>query len=425
MSTIVFVGRPNTGKSTLFNRIVGGRVAITLAEPGITRDRLIRPAEWLGREFEVMDTGGLVPDTTDEISRHVERQVKVAMAEADVIVLVVDGTTGRMALDEEIAARLRREGRKFLLAVNKCDIKRRYEPDEFHGLGADRVFNLSAEVGTGVDELLDEALQRMPEVARRSKSAEVGLSILGRPNVGKSSLLNLLVGSERAIVTPIPGTTRDVIETRLEHEGRKFRLLDTAGIRRKSRVSVPVEYYSVTRALDTIERSDVCLLVIDATEGPTNQDKKIANLIESRYRGMVIVANKMDLVPRHLLKKVREWVRDQMQFSSYTPVLYTSCTKNQGIDEVVGRAGQVYEAGSRRLGRALLKEAVTERLERRQPKYSSRVLGLTQTGVLPPAFRLRLSDPRAMTAAYERFVTATIRDCFSFEGWRLKLTVTD
>jgi GTPase len=424
MSTIVLVGRPNTGKSTLFNRIVGGRVAITLAEPGITRDRLMRPAEWLGRNFEIMDTGGLVPDSTDEISHQVERQVKVALSEADVIVLVVDGTTGRMALDEEVALRLRREDRKFLLAVNKCDVKRRYDPNEFHGLGADRVFSISAEVGTGIDELLDEALKRMPEERGRSTVTDVCLSILGRPNVGKSSLLNLLLGSERSIVTAIPGTTRDVVEERLELEGRRFRLLDTAGIRRKSRVSVPVEYYSVTRALDTIERSDVCLLVMDATEGPTNQDKKIANLVESRYRGLVVVANKMDLVPKHLLRKVHEWVRDQLKFTGYAPILYTSCTENQGIDDIVSCAGRVYDAGTRRMGRALLKEAVLSRIEKRQPKYNSRVLGLTQTGVLPPTFRLRLSDPKAATTAYERFVTATIRECFSFEGYRIKLEIT-
>ncbi len=423
MATVVIVGRPNTGKSTLFNRLVGGRVAITLSEPGITRDRIVRTAEWLGRSFDVIDTGGLVLDAEDEITRQVERQVRIALSEADVVVLVVDGVAGRTPLDEEIAHRLRDENIRFLVAVNKQDVKRDFDPQDFQTLGGHRLFSISAEHGTGVDDLLDEILRLLPPLdpLHPRSLAPLSLAILGRPNVGKSSFLNSLLGHERAIVTPIPGTTRDVVESRFALDGRQFRLLDTAGIRKHAKVSAPVEYYSVTRAIDVIQRCDVALLVVDATEGPTNQDKKIAKLIDSRSRGMVIIANKMDLVPKKLERKVRQWVKDKLAFVGYAPVTYCSALKNQGVIAAVRRAAQVYDSGSYRLSKSLLKEAVLPRLERRPPRYDCRVTGLAQAGVRPPSFRLRVTNPEAVSESYLRFVDSAIRDCFSFDGYPLRL----
>ncbi len=424
MVTVVLVGRPNTGKSTLFNRLVGGRIAITLREPGITRDRIIRTAEWLGHSFQVIDTGGLVPDSQDEMARQIVKQVEVALKEADIVVLVVDGRAGLAPLDEEIGSRLRRRERSFVVAVNKLDVKRDYDAAEFHRLGGEKMFLISAEHGTGVDELLDEIIRKLPAESGKPVEQAIGLAILGRPNVGKSLFLNTLLGDERAIVTDTPGTTRDVVEEAFQLEGRDYWLLDTAGIRRKAKVKAPVEYYSVTRAIDVIGRCDVALLVLDATEGPTNQDKKISNLVESRNKGLVIVANKMDLVPASLVRRVQEYVASELAFVGYAPIAFTSALKGKGLVEAVRRAGQVYDAGDRRVSNALVQAAVLEKVQNKPPKYNCRVLGLSQVGTRPPRFRLRLTRPEAVDSAYQRFVVSEIRRCFSFEGYPIRLRIT-
>ncbi|MFO7639342.1 MAG: ribosome biogenesis GTPase Der [bacterium] len=422
MATVVLVGRPNTGKSTLFNRLVGGRVAITMREPGITRDRIIRDAEWTGRRFQVIDTGGLDFAAADEIGKGINRQVEIALAEADMVVLVVDGREGLTALDEEVAARLRRRSLRFLLAVNKLDATTGFDEAEFHRLGALGLFALSAEHGLGIGSLLDELVKHLPPdpVCRRRQA--VSLAVLGRPNVGKSSFLNALVGSERALVTPIPGTTRDVIEAGFDLDDRHFRILDTAGIRRKARVTEAVEYFSVTRALDVIERSDVVLLIIDVTEGPTAQDKKIANLIEDRNRGLVVVANKTDLVKPGIEERVREYVARELAFISWSPVAYTSCLKGEGIADAVRTAGRVYEAGGRHVSSALLRAGLLDRLAARPPRRDCRLLGLNQTGTRPPRFRIRASDPDALDPNYRKSVVSGLRR-FGFEGWPIRLIV--
>lgn len=423
MAAVVIVGRPNTGKSTLFNRIVGGRVAITLQQPGITRDRLIREATWLGRRFEVVDTGGLVPDSAEEIEREIGRQVAIALAEAAAVVMVVDGAAGLHPLDEEIAARLRRKGIRFLLAVNKRDLRRDFDPSAFHRLGPVRLFPVSAEHGTGVDDLLDEILARLPAVAATSRPRPLAIAILGRPNVGKSTFLNRLIGSERAIVSPQPGTTRDAIEVTFDLNGRPARIIDTAGIRRRTRVSAPVEYYSVSRAIEQIERCDVALFIIAANEGPTNQDKRIVNLIEERDKGLVIVANKTDLVPKELIKDVQEYVRREFAFVDYAPVAWTVATRGKGVSEAVAQAGAVYAAGDMRVSTAFLRETVLERLRNRAPSHDCRALGISHVGARPPRFRLRVTRPDAVTTQYRRFVINELRRTFGFSGWPIRLRV--
>lgn len=423
MATVVLVGRPNTGKSTLFNRLVGGRVAITLREPGITRDRIIRTAEWEGRRFQVIDTGGLVPGSEDKISKQIGLQVAIALEEADVVVLVTDGREGLTPLDAEVADRLRRGGVRFLVAVNKRDAKKEFDISEFHSTGGEQVYSISAEHGIGVDGLLDGILGRLPEAEAKQEKHAVSLAILGRPNVGKSSFLNALLGDERSIVTDIPGTTRDVVEENFKLDNRTYRMLDTAGVRKHARVHEAVEYYSVTRALDVIGQCDVVLLMTDITEGPTRQDKKLAGMIAERGKGLVFVGNKKDLVPAGLEKKVREWATDQLGFVGYVPIVYTSALHNEGVREAVRRAGQVYDAGGRQLGRAVLKTAVVEKVASRPPSHRSRVTALAQVGTRPPMFRVKLSRKEQLSPAYERFLVSAIRDCFGFDGYPVRLRV--
>lgn len=423
MATIVIVGRPNVGKSTLFNRIVGTRVAITRKEPGITRDRLIQPARWQGKDFWVIDTGGFIPDSSAEMEKEIARQIEIALADAQVIILVVDGASGLLPLDEEIASRLRREGRKFLVAVNKCDIKRNFDANEFYRLGTEKIFIIAAEHGTGVDELLDEVIQHIPETKIAQKSG-ISLAILGRPNVGKSTLLNRLLGKERAIVTPLPGTTRDAIEDSFEFDGEQFRIIDTAGIRRRTKIEEPVEYYSVSRAIDAISRCDIALVMIDATEGPTAQDKRIINLVEKRDKGLVIVANKTDLIPSELKRKVEEYISTRLHFVNYAPLVYTCAIKGKGVWEVVRQAKAVYYSGAMRLSTTFLRSTVLDELKENLPAYNCRVIGISQTGIRPPVFRLRLSNPAAVTTRYQRYVLNLLREHFRFIGYPLRLKIT-
>ena len=423
-AVVVIVGRPNTGKSTLFNRLVGGRVAITLQEPGITRDRIIRDVEWLGRRFKVVDTGGLVPNSKVEMNREVERQVQIALDEAKIILLVVDGSVGLQPLDEEIAARLRRAGREFILAVNKLDIKREFEEAEYHRLGGAALIPISAEAGTGVDDLLEVVLSRLPDVERKKRADVLSLAIIGRPNVGKSSMMNYLLGHSRSIVTATPGTTRDVIEESFELEGKAYRLLDTAGIRRKPRVSEPVEYYSVTRAIEQIKHCDVALVMFDAFDGPTNQDKRIVNLVEERSRGLVVVANKMDTVPDNLKNKVRDWVKKELSFADYAPVMYTSVLQGLGVTEAVHEARRVWESGGQQVPGTKLREKILPLLEKNQPRFDCRVIALTQISTRPPTFRLRVTRPKVVPPSYERFVIAEVRKRVKFIGYQVRLKVT-
>lgn len=424
MATVVIIGRPNVGKSTLFNRLVGGRVAITLKEPGITRDRLIHTANWRGREFTVIDTGGFIPDAETTVEQEIARQVKIALQEAAVVIMVVDGTIGILPLDQIIAEQLRRQGIDFLLAVNKCDLKRKFDIHEFHRLGGTKIFPISAEHGIGIDELLDEVITRLP-ASPPTPSSAIALAIVGRPNVGKSTLLNRLLGKERAIVTPEPGTTRDPVEDTLEFEAQRFQLIDTAGIRRRSHVNQNVEFYAVRRAIDAVERCAIAVVVIDATEGPTAQDKKIINLVTTRGKGLVIAANKSDLIPQELIKKVREYITAKLNFVNYAPVVYTVATTGKGILDLRRQIKAIYHSGGMRLSRRFLSATLLAELKNHPPAIHCRVLGITQTGVRPPTFRLRLSQPDAVTATYQRYILNLIRQQFKFTGYPIRLNITD
>ncbi len=431
MATVAIIGRPNVGKSTLFNRIVGRRVAITLKEPGITRDRLVRTACWRGKEFQVIDTGGFVLASRDEIEREIARQIQIALEEAKVIVLVVDGTAGVMPLDEEIASALRRQGREFLLAINKCDVKSRFDPTDFYRLGVKKVFSISAEHGIGVDELLDEVIARLSEGttlpgggAVSQKKEEIALAILGRPNVGKSTFLNRLLGKERAIVMPTPGTTRDLVEDRFHFEETTFRVIDTAGIRRRQRIEEPVEFYSVRRAIGAIDLCDIALVLIDATEGPTAQDKRIIKLVENKNKGMVVVANKIDLVPKELEKKVKDYIKEKLHFVDYAPLIYTCALAGKGILDAIRQAKAVYHSGAMRVSSTFLRATILPELKNNPPTPHCRVSGLSQVGIRPPVFRLRVSHPSEVTPLYQRYLLNLIRNQFHFTGYPLRLKIT-
>ncbi len=410
---VAIVGRPNVGKSTLFNKLVGRRVSITLREAGITRDRIYKEAHWRGKDFILVDTGGMVPFTSNSLLLAIKRQVEAAISEADLILFLVDAKEGLSPLDEEIMDSLR--GRDFLLVANKMDAKKAQENlPEFYKLGVDKVFPISAEHGDGVAELLDEIMRRLP-VGLKSEEEEVTrFVILGRPNVGKSSLLNTLLGEERVIVDEKPGTTRDAIETPFNFKDKRYIIVDTAGIRRKARVEREVEYFSIIRAIRNIESSNVALLMIDAQEGITFQDKKIANLVEEKGKGIVVVANKIDL----LSKRERETLRDEFlmraPFLSYAPLVMTSVVKREGIEEVMRAVEMVFSEAKKRMGKRILKDTILPEIGRHPSVI--RISSISQIGITPPRFLIRVDRPEKVRRGFLKFIKNTLRNYFGFRG---------
>jgi GTP-binding protein len=425
MLTLAIVGRPNVGKSTLFNRLVGRRLAITLAMPGTTRDRIIQSGEWLNRKFWVIDTGGLMPDAEEVIMKEIRTQVELAVAESDVVLLLVDGQEGLNPVDEEIALWLKQRRKPFRLVVNKTDgVRGSAGLAEFYRLGTGDFLTISAEHGTGVSELLEELFARYPEPDQDEACKEMRLVILGRPNVGKSSFLNALLGHKRAIVHDQPGTTRDAIEATFSFEGRNFRIVDTAGIRRKARVEAAVEFYSVLRAIRTIDEADVGILMLDVKEGITVQDKRIAALVEAKGRGMVIVANKADLISADAVKPVQDWLRDTVPYIRYVPIVFTSALKEEGIHAAVRQAAEVYDAGGVRVSKAQARERLLPEFERNPPRHGAQVYSIRQKGVRPPVFALQVSDPKAVNDAYIRFAERAIRQEYGFTGYPVRIRVS-
>jgi GTP-binding protein len=426
MLTIAIIGRPNTGKSTLFNRLVGRRVAITLMEPGTTRDRIIQQGEWLNRKFWVIDTGGLVTAAQTPIEKEIETQVELAIHEADIALLLVDAREGLNPVDTAIADRLKRRKTRFLLVVNKLDSPqsnvRESEAAEFYKLGTDRLFPISAEHGLGVDDMLDYLFAQFPESPSAERREEIRLAILGRPNTGKSSLLNALLGEYRAIVHEEPGTTRDAVEATFELEGRAYRIVDTAGIRRKSRVEAAIEFFSVLRAIRTIDDADVVILVLDVRAGVAVQDKHIASLIAEKGRGLVICANKADLLSEDALEPVRDWLREVLPYIRYVPIVFTSAKEQRNVQEVVRAATRVFAEGQKRISKSDLKELLPA-FQAAPPRRGAEVYAVKQTGVSPPVFKLSVTNPKVINDAYLKFAERVIRGRFGFEGYPLRIRV--
>jgi GTP-binding protein len=443
---IALVGRPNVGKSTLFNRIVGKRLAVVHDQPGTTRDRLHAPAEWSGVSFTVVDTGGievlaetvaagrrpgpervLAQDSAPFIPL-MRAQAEQAIQEADVVVFLTDAASGLTAGDEEVADVLRRSRRPVFLAANKADNARlRQDAVEFYALGLETVHPISALHGTGVADLLDDVVKALPTSQPEVEDESVKLAIVGRPNVGKSSLLNKLLGEERAIVSPIPGTTRDAIDTYLEWEGAPITLIDTAGIRRRGKVGRGVEQYSVLRALRAIQRADVALLVIDGVEGVTAQDTHVASFILDEWASVVVLVNKWDAVEKdtHTMVEYTQWVREAMRFLDYVPVLFISALTGQRVNKVVPTALAVQQARFQRISTGALNRLVQDALDRHAPPSKRgrrlRIYYASQPGVDPPTFVFHVNDPDLAHFSYRRYLENRLREAYEFPGTPLRL----
>ena len=421
---VAIVGRPNVGKSTLFNRILGQRHAIVDELPGLTRDRHYAEAEWAGKRFLLVDTGGIDPASPNPIQRQILRQTAVALEEADVTLVVVDAS-GPTPIDFEVAERVRKRGRPTLLIVNKADRARDDEAlGEFYALGLGDPVPVSALHGRGAGDLLDLVLQRIPPAQEEAApEAGVRIAVLGRPNVGKSSIVNRLLGAERMVVDAAEGTTRDAVDTRLTRGDQTFVLVDTAGLRRSARVTDPIEYYSATRALRALSRSDIVLLVIDVSREPSNQDARLAALAAQERKGIVIAFNKWDLVerPAEARQAIEEEFVKIYPFLGYAPRVYVSATVGTGCGKLLPACAEVYREYTREIDTKVLNQALHQILER-VPTPATRAgrhvkfYYATQTGIRPPAFVMFVNNPRYLSKNYVSYMERRMRERFGFQG---------
>jgi GTPase len=426
---VALVGRPNVGKSTLFNRICGRRKAITDGRPGSTRDRNYAQVSWQGVAFELVDTGGLLLDTDDPLLGPAADQAKRAIEESSRVVLVVDGRAGLLPDDEAIAARLRRGGKAVVVAVNKVEGDDDGTAD-FARLGFENVLPISAEHGIGIGDLLDVALGGLPKVDVREEAPALRLALVGRPNVGKSSLLNRLLGSERAVVSPIPGTTRDAVDSLLERGGQRYLFVDTAGIRRSRLLKEPVDHVSVVQARHSIDRCDVALVVLDATEGVREMDGTIAGYVHEAGRGIVLAVNKWDLAAdqRLAMRAFEKTVRDRLKFVGYAPVVFVSAKTGKGLGALLAAAGRVRDNGRTRVTTGQLNRLLADAARRHAPKAAKgaapvKILFASQIGVGPPTFVLSLNHPVDLHFSYRRYIENQLRSAFGFEGTPIVLKV--
>ena len=424
---VAVVGRPNVGKSTFFNKIVGRRVSIVEDTPGVTHDRIYAEAEWNGIKFDLIDTGGIEPDSKDIILSQMREQAQMAMDMADVILFIVDGKDGITTADEEVAGMLRRTGKKIILLVNKIDNPRKI-PDnfyDFYALGLGEPIPVSSVNMLNLGDVLDDIVKSFPD-NKYEETDDIKVSVIGKPNVGKSSLINALVDDNRVIVSPIAGTTRDAIDTPFEWEENKYLLIDTAGIRRKSKVNEDIERYSVIRSIAAIERCDVCLVLIDAEEGLTEQDKKIAGEAHEAGKGIVVVVNKWDLVHKetNTMRDYRRKIESELLFMSYAPVIFISALKKERLGEVMAMVKFVAEKRALRVPTGQLNSLIADAVLMNQPPADKgkrlKVYYATQIGVKPPLFAFSINDRELMHFSYARYLENKIRAAFGFEGTSIK-----
>ena len=407
-AVVAVVGRPNVGKSTFFNKIVGRRVSIVEDTPGVTRDRIAADAEWVGKHFLLIDTGGIEPDSKEVIPSQMRAQAEVAMDMADVILFMVDGKEGITSADRDVAEML---------------------PEDFYDLyelGLGDPFAISSVNMTGLGDLLDEVVKHLPDSSADDDDDDIKIAIIGKPNVGKSSIVNAFLGEERVIVSDIAGTTRDSIDTPFEHDGVKFTLIDTAGIRRRSKVTDDIERFSVIRAIAAIERCDVALLVIDGAEGLTEQDKKIVGMAHEAGKGIIVVVNKWDLVQKetNTMRDMERSIKGELQFMSYAPVMFTSALKGQRLLPVLEKARAVAENRAMRVGTGQLNSLIADAVMMNNPPADKgrrlKIYYATQIGVKPPLFSFQINDRKIMHFSYARYLENKIREAYGFEGTSIK-----
>lgn len=423
---VAIVGRPNVGKSTLFNRLVGRRRALVEDLPGVTRDRNYGDTVWDGRAFTAVDTGGFLPETEDRLLQQVRDQALLAVEEAEAVILVVDGLSGLTAADQEVARLLRRSGKPVFLAVNKLDSSKREENEffaEFFRLGIEQTFPISAEHGRGLGDLLDALVASFPRVEPAEEEAGeedvVRVAIVGRPNVGKSTFVNRLLGEERFVASDIPGTTRDSVDARLEHEGRTFVLTDTAGIRRKKTISARVEQFSVMRSLHAIERADVVILMMDANEAAVDQDARIADIANQKGKALIVVVNKWDVVPgkRDTEAYYREEIGKRLPFVSYAPMVFASAKTGSHVFKALSLAAELFEQYRARVPTPVLNQFLKTIVdEHPAPRASGghpvRLFYIAQIASRPPTFALASNRPSEVAEDYKRFIVNRMRDAF-------------
>ena len=429
---VAIVGRPNVGKSLLFNRLAGKRLSIVEDTPGVTRDRLYAECEWAGRTFDIVDTGGIEPNTDNEILAFMRSQAMMAVETADVIVFVGDITTGVTASDKDVAAMLLRSGKPVVLAVNKMDSVGAVDPEiyEFYALGLGDPIAVSAVHGHGTGDLLDECMKYFPpETEITPDEGTISIAVIGKPNVGKSSIINRILGEERVIVSNVAGTTRDAVDTPFENEYGKYLLIDTAGMRKKSRVDDRIEKYSVLRAQNAIERSDVCLIMIDARDGVTEQDTKVAGMAHEAGKASVIVVNKWDLVEKDdkTMDKMREKIRVDLGFMQYAPIVFVSALTGQRVDRIFELVNYVNEQSATRITTGMLNNVLADAQARVQPPTDKgkrlKIYYMTQIGVKPPHFVIFCNDAELFHFSYQRYLENQIRATFGLEGTPIRITI--
>lgn len=428
---VAIVGRPNVGKSTLFNKLAGKRIAIVQDTPGVTRDRIYAEAEWLNHNFTMIDTGGIEPTNEDIIMAQMRRQANIAVETADVIVFIVDGKAGLHPSDYEVAQMLRKSNKPIVLVVNKVDrIELEDNAYEFYNLGMGTPVTISASQGLGLGDMLDEVVKHFNSDGENEEDDEyVRIAMIGKPNVGKSSLINKLLGEDRNIVSNIPGTTRDAIDSKLETEEGKFILIDTAGLRRKSKVKEEIERYSVVRTLAAIERADICILMIDATEGLSDQDEKIVGYAHELNKAIMVIVNKWDLVEKDdkTMKEFQANIAKGLSFMSYATYLFISAKTGQRVNRVLKVAKDCYNNYSKRIATGVLNDVISRAVLMKEPPIVAlrrlKIFYVTQVGTKPPTFIFFVNDPNLLHFSYERYLENQLRESFDFKGTGIKLSL--
>ena len=431
---VAIVGRPNVGKSTLFNKLIGSRLSIVDDTPGVTRDRIYGDCEWLNHKFLLVDTGGIEPNTSDVILSQMRTQAEIAISTADVIILVTNIRDGVVASDYEVATMLQKSGKPIVLCVNKCDSIGEPEPEfyEFYNLGLGDPVAVSASHGHGTGDLLDEVLKYLPECEDEEDDDEIiKVAIIGKPNVGKSSLVNKISGVNRAIVSDIAGTTRDTTDTFIENEYGKFNFIDTAGLRRKSRVDDAIEKYSIIRARMAVERANVCVIMIDAVEGFTEQDSKVAGIALEQGKACIIAVNKWDAIEKdgNTMKEYRDKLTNDFSFMSYAPIMFISAKTGQRIDKLYEMISFVHSQNSMRISTGKLNEVLAGATARVQPPTDNgkrlKIYYMTQASTRPPTFVFFVNNAELFHFSYQRYLENQIRDIFGLDGTPVRFIIRE